>query len=168
MKAILVSVFFIAAFHNISFSQDTINWRADYKLKWEDFQGPADSSSPHAAVTHYNVSYFYFYRGSSLKTTVSCFFDKKKSWKKTNLDDQLLRHEQGHFDIAQLTAKKLAKAFAAYKFKAATVDADLKKIHAAILNEGNMMQDKYDEETASSRNNERQEAWLKDIKEQLQ
>ena len=168
MRKILVLLFFIAAFQNISFGQDTINWKTDYKLKWQDFQGAADAASPHSALTHYTISYRYSYVGTTLQFTVSCYFDKPQSWKKTNIDDPLLAHEQGHFDIAEITAKRLAKAFAAYKLAPATVDADIKNIYQATMNDGYAMQDKYDNETDHSRNKQQQEAWLKTIKSQLQ
>ena len=40
--------------------------------------------------------------------------------------DYILRHEQGHFDIAEIFARKLNKKMSEYKFNKTTYQKDLK------------------------------------------
>jgi predicted secreted Zn-dependent protease len=76
-------------------------------------------------------------------------------------------HEQGHFDIAELFARKLRKAFVGYKFNAQTVGKDID--HLFILNrqERTQMDMLYDKETDFSRNRKQQLLWNKKIKAEL-
>jgi len=53
-------------------------------------------------------------------------FLRKKSWARVLSNDGLI-HEQGHFNISEISARKLMVAFKNYKFNSATVVQDLKK-----------------------------------------
>ena len=43
--------------------------------------------------------------------------------------DYILKHEQGHFDIAEIFARKLNKKMSEYKFNKTTYKTDLKNIY---------------------------------------
>ena len=81
--------------------------------------------------------------------------------------DYILTHEQGHFDIAEIFARKLNKLMKEYNFDWNTYRQDLKKIYQDVLDEKEDMQNKYDEETNHSINKEKQEEWLKKISGKL-
>lgn len=149
-----------------TFSQDTIYWNAGYKLAWSDFQGKPDTLSEFTAATHATIQYSMKITGASLFTQVYCFFDRKTSWVSDKTDIGLI-HEQGHFNIAELFARKLRKRFKEYKAIPATARQDLKNIFLKIKTERNAMDSLYDKETDFSRNETKQKFWTSKILNEL-
>jgi hypothetical protein len=165
MKIAITLVF--AFLLNRSFAQDTIYWRADYKLKWEDFQGIPDSSSKDGAISRPVIKYHLSANEDSFNVKVICFFLRSKSWSKFKKNDTLLMHEQGHFDIAELFARKLRKAFAAYKFNTQTVGKDIDQLFILNKQERSELDMLYDKETNHSQDTRQQVLWIKKIKAEL-
>ncbi|MBS1736099.1 MAG: DUF922 domain-containing protein [Bacteroidetes bacterium] len=164
IQFLFVSFFLIEA--NNSFAQDTIHWRPGYKLKWEDFQGKPDSNSPYKAISTPAISYNLSVNEKKISYKVSCHFYKIKSWTKSD-NQELLMHEQGHFDIAELFARKLRKKFAEYKFSSATISYDFREIYNKVVEEKDKMDSLYDKETNLSRNKQKQIYWNKKISSEL-
>lgn len=148
-------------------AQDTIYWQPNYKLKWEDFQGTPDSSSKNAAISRPGIKYHLSVNDDSFDVKVTCFFIKSRSWSKFKKNDTLLMHEQGHFDVAELFARKLKKAFAEYRFNAQTVGKDIDKLFIFNKQERAEMDLLYDKETYRSQNKQQQVLWNKKIKIEL-
>jgi hypothetical protein len=147
-------------------SQDTIHWRSDYKLKWEDFRGNADSGSRFGAVSSPGIKYSFSANEDSFTVKVICFFIKSRSWVRVISKTGLI-HEQRHFDIAELFARKLRKSFSGYKFKYHTVGIDIDKLFLLNKQERAKMDTLYDEETDFSRNSINQARWNKKIEIEL-
>lgn len=168
MKILFIALFFFA-FSTGSFaqSQDTIHWSPCYKLKWEDFKGKADSSSKYGAISFCTIKYSVSHNSNSYFYKVSCFFNKKISWVRIHSDIGLI-HEQGHFNIAELYARKLRKAFKEYKFNSTTIMEDFK----LLFNNNNKERAKYDAlydmETDFSRNQKAQSYWNKKVSSELE
>jgi len=164
---IFTCLFFLSFGLNLSynsFAQDTIYWRSDSKLRWEDFQGIPDSNSKYSAVSNPVIKYKLSANEDTFNIKVLCFFVKTKSWSKFKNSDTLLLHEQGHFDIAELFARKLRKAFSEYKFNYQTIGVDVEKIFAHSKMERTKMDLLYDKETNYSKNRKQQLLWNKRIK----
>jgi len=112
-------------------SDNFILWNPAIKLTWEDFQGRADSAilkknntledqliiegnkstfihTETEAYCAHKVSFSASYKGDTIVFEVKNYFDKRKSWKKTN-SEYILNHEQRHFDIAEVCARKFRK-----------------------------------------------------------
>jgi hypothetical protein len=155
-------VIILFSFNN-SFAQDTIYWKADYKLRWEDFQGKADSNSQFGATSNPHIRYKLSANEDSFSVNVFCFFLKSKSWTKLR-SDTLLIHEQGHFDIAELFARKLRKKFSEYKFRSQFVRTDIDSIFLVNNKERHEMDLLYDKETDFSRNRKKQIIWGEKLK----
>jgi predicted secreted Zn-dependent protease len=91
------------------------------------------------------------------------------SWKKTNwVNDEVLTHEQKHFDIVELYARKLRKAV----FETRYTDyndllAKLEILYDKNDKEMDKYQDLYDEESDGSMNGEKQREWNKRIIQEL-
>ena len=129
MKIILSIIFTL--YFTTAYTQtisDTIYWSSCYKLKWKDFQSNIDTTSAYGAVSNPIINYKLRATEDTFTIEVTCFFIKSKSWSKFKNSDTLLIHEQGHFDIAELFARKLRKAFYEYKFNYKTVSTDIEKI----------------------------------------
>ena len=150
-----------------SIAQDTIYWRGNYKLKWTDFQGKIDSNSKFWAVSNPGIKYFLSANEDSFSVNVICFFIKSRSWSKLKSSDTLLMHEQAHFDIAELFARKLRKYFSEYKFNYPTIGKDIDNLFLLNKQERTKMDNLYDKETDFSRNRKQQLLWIKKLKTEL-
>ena len=144
-----------------------IPWNASRKLNWEDFKASPDPHSSNAALTSSSINIEFGYNDEKLQFTIRCAFDKTRSWVRVRNND-VLAHEQGHFDIAEIHARKLNKAMKEYRFNARTVSQDVNGIYDRMMNQHRDAQNQYDKETDYSRNKTKQEEWLKKIQQQLQ
>jgi predicted secreted Zn-dependent protease len=83
-------------------------------------------------------------------------------------NDWILKHEQGHFDIAEIFARKLNKGVGEYQFNKASFQIDLNAIYKSVVDAKEKFQQQYDDETDYSRNKPKQEEWFKKIESELQ
>lgn len=143
-----------------------IEWNAARKLTWGDFKGVPDVNSPNAALTSSSINIEFGYNNTSLTYSIKCRFNQTKSWGRIK-NDYILSHEQGHFDIAELHARKLQKALKAYKFRSSKVGEDVNAIYADVIKEHQLVQQSYDGETDHSRNPVKQQEWEKKIQQLL-
>jgi hypothetical protein len=162
-----ITVLFFVVIGNILFAQDTIYWSPSYRLKWEDFHGKPDTLSKYGAISDLKIKYSLSANEDSFNAEVLCFFIKSKSWSLFKKSDTLLMHEQGHFDITELFARKLRKAISEYKLNYKTVGNDIDNLFLTIKQERIRMDSLYDKETNLSRNGEEQLLWNKKIKAEL-
>jgi len=142
-----------------TYSQDTIYWKFNYKLKWEDFQGIPDSTSTFGALSFLGTYYNSFYQNGQLITKVFTYFNKKKSWSRQKDDTTFIHHEQGHFDISELYARLFRKSIATHRFTNEQVDSTFR----ALSLEKRKFQELYDIETDLSRNRKKQFFWSRKI-----
>lgn len=147
--------------------EELLEWSESSKLSWNDYKASPDPSSDAAASTTTYLSIEYNITRTSFGYKIKSRFSKTRSWG-LHKTDHILSHEQGHFDIAEIFARKLNKLMKEYTFDWSTYRQDLKKIYQDVLDEKEEMQNKYDEETNHSINKEKQEEWLKKIKELLE
>src|SRR3990170_3299813 len=106
---ILLAAFIGMAFVEPRSSNDLIQWSDNYRLTWDDFQATPPKNATKAALTSSSIFMKFETEGSSLRYDISCNFDKKHSWGRVK-NAHILAHEQGHFDIAEIYARKLNKA----------------------------------------------------------
>ena len=143
-----------------------IQWSADRKLTWADFKASPDKNSTNAALTSSRINIDFGYNSSGLKYNIKCRFDQNLSWGRIK-NDYILAHEQGHFDIAEIHARRLHKSLKAYKFNVRTVGKDVNEIYGAVMKEHHAYQSLYDNETDYSRNAEKQAQWREKIDREL-
>ena len=159
----ILSISLLSTLITRTWAQSSIPWSPGVQLSWGDFQGTPNSSF--WSFTSYEINYKYKWDGAgNLSYEISCGFLPAKSWKRTekNLSMALLKHEQKHFDIAEVFARKLKQEFSNYAFShkhSANTDADLNTIFHRILNENYALQDQYDSETNHSILAAKQEEW---------
>ena len=166
----LLLVFFLESFASFqNTNSDKIPWIKDAKLKWKDFLGEPPKDSPHQAITTYRIAYSYTYDKNGIKMNVSCYFIKNKSWVGDSVlnSSLVLKHEQGHFDIAEKYARLFRKRLSEFSFKYSMIDAEILKIHDAIMKECDVEEDLYDNETDHSKINTKQNSWNKKTEVEL-
>jgi len=168
-KLILLSfVFALLGFVNLPKEDPSIKWSTT-RLTWDDFKGKMKKSDPYDAVTLSAVSNSFSGDNTSLNfETVALFFPKGSKKKAKKQNHKLLNHEQGHFDITELFARKLRKSLQEKKFKNyKTIGRDVDKIYDKNNLAWRKMQDLYDKETNHSENETAQADWDANINNML-
>ncbi|MFT3825469.1 MAG: DUF922 domain-containing protein [Chitinophagaceae bacterium] len=158
----------MTVFTGSSVHQNTlIEWHPDRKLTWSDFKAVPDPNSTNAALTISSINIEFGYSDQSWHYSIKCRFDKNRSWMRVK-SGQILTHEQGHFDIAELYARKLNKALKEYRFRPKTINRDVNSIYEKLMAEHHKAQSKYDRETDFSRDKSKQAVWTSKIAKDLQ
>jgi hypothetical protein len=147
-------------------NEDVIDWSETKRLTWNDFRSKPDPNSDAAASTTTYLGIEYSFSNNTVSYKIACRFSKLKSWG-LHQTDYILSHEQGHFDIAEIFARKLHRKMSEYKFNRRSYQQDLKKIYQEILDEKEDWQNTYDDETRHSINKKKQAEWLAKIAEAL-
>jgi hypothetical protein len=90
----------------------TFTWAQRPRLTWDDFRArPPKSTSYPSALSDTGFKYQLVCRNGLLDVDVKAFFAPSGSWvKPDSKTPELLSHEQGHFDMAELYALRLRKA----------------------------------------------------------
>ena len=148
--------------------ENAVMWGPDVKLEWTDFKGKPNTETRIAAVTASGISYTFnaverdgYYE---VDYEVSTFFYPDQSWFRPEMCDELiLSHENLHFAITELHARKLRKELARTQFSE-NVRSEIKTIYQRILKELGEFQKRYDTETDFSRNRSAQLRWNKEIR----
>lgn len=155
---------FIAA-ATTEITNDTINWTPDYQLTWQDFRGPVDPASRGVAATHSGlISNASLAPDNTVRITVRAVFLRSSSWvKQEGRTADVLRHEQGHFDITEIYARKANDAFSNHTFTRKNFDKDVGRIFNKFVEESNRLQQQYDLETNHSINEVKQKEWNEKI-----
>ena len=142
-----------------------MSWSESYKLSWADFKAKPNTNVNAVAITASGITF-----GFSITKTdsnqvigftseVHAHFYPEQSWyKKERADNHILGHEQLHFDITELYARKFRQRISHLKMSN-NIRKELKVIHNAINKELSQMQDNYDNETNYSINYESQKEW---------
>ncbi|MGK6344053.1 hypothetical protein ACMGDK_17715 [Chryseobacterium sp. DT-3] len=149
MKYKLAVIIFFISF--LSYSQ-TIEWRPDFKLQQSDFQGkiPDNNTIDHAG-TAFNIGYEIVSNSiwtGRMKIRTYAIFDQSKSWLNESFySDNLLNHEQKHFDIAQVFAYKLQNLINKEIKKSEDFSSKFLSLSKLIEDECLSFQEKYDAET---------------------
>jgi hypothetical protein len=168
-KLLSTLLFIILATNPGSAFAQLISWTRDYLLSWSDFQGGQPPNNNYSAETRWDYRYRYNWTKDGVITVkLVCSFDKQKSWKnpRKNLTTKLLLHEQLHFYVAELFARKMRQAFGAYasahKYGTNTA-AELGQIFNKLSNDCNSYQSEYDIKTNHGMSDNMQEEWRKKI-----
>ena len=168
MKGLLVFLFPVLTIAAVAQSrnEELISWSEGQKLTWADYKGKPKENSDAAASTATYLGFEFNVGKKGFDYKITCTFSKTKSWG-LHKTDYILTHEQGHFDIAEIFARKLNKMMREYKFDNKTFKEDLKTIYQSIALEKDAFQNQYDEETNHSIKREKQAEWLTKISNQL-
>ena len=147
--------------------EESYVWNPNKKLTWKDFKGEVPPDAAPAATTASGISYKYsanlLHHEVKLDFEVNAFFYPNESWYKPSVcNDLILSHEQLHFDISELFARKMRKRLNETSFSD-NVKAEVRAIYKETLKELSDFQDRYDWETSFSRNREQQLRWNEQI-----
>lgn len=143
-----------------------LEWNEFYELSWEDFRGKPGENAAGDAGTFVQIKAKPYFVKKKVKYDVYVLFNKDKSWKRDQ-SPLLLAHEQLHFDLAEVYARKIRKRISELSSKGMN---DIKLFNRAIqflLEESNEADRQYDIETLHGMLEKKQAAWQKKIKAEL-
>jgi hypothetical protein len=137
-----------------------IRWNDKEPLRWEDFSGKINDTSWFDAECFAEIRYNYKFNNlKNFQFDVFANFDKNTSWiKKEYKSEALLKHEQLHFDIAQLFSLRIKEMFENYKFTQNYL-AEIRLLFNKRKLEYLSIQHQYDEETGHSLDKKKQSEW---------
>lgn len=153
-------------------TEPVVSWRDSYLLTWQDFRAKPKHNVSAVATTASGITFGFSVREKgarviSFATEVHAHFYPEQSWYKPEwANNHVLAHEQLHFDITELFARKFRKRISLLK-TTNNVASRLRAIHKSINEELATFQNEYDSETDFSRNVAVQLQWDADIKREL-
>ena len=169
----MIRIFFIiCCFLSIQKDEPIISWKESYRLSWLDFKAQPNNNVEAVAITASGITFGFSITQTSDKvvgfsTEVYAHFYPEQSWYKIEqADTHVLGHEQLHFDITELHARKFRQHISLLK-TSDTIRNELKQLHNAINKELAELQNKYDDETDYSRNVAAQTKWKTYIEAEL-
>ena len=163
----------VSSFLLVQNDETVLSWNESNKLSWSDFKAQPDHKVSAVAITASGITFGFSVTQTdnnqviSFDADVSAHFYPEKSWFKPELaDNHLLGHEQLHFDITELHARKFRERIAKFK-NLQTVKQDLRNLNESINKGLARMQNAYDDESDYSRNEEAQAKWQAYINSEL-
>ena len=148
-------------------------WSARRPLVWSDFQGPPPSEGSEGAKISYTVYSGWKCRGSVFEFRVIAGFRPRQSWVKAIvLNDStqrrtILRHEQTHFDLVEVHARRMRRAFGDLVRPCALTDTALSALAERLSQEEKAEQRRYDTETNHGLLADKQAGWSADVTRRL-
>jgi hypothetical protein len=153
--------------------REAMPWSASRRLTWPDFRGTAPAGGMEGAQTAYGLFYGLRCTRTVFQFDVITGFLPKESWVKpsvlANGDDsrRTLEHEQTHFDLAEVYARRMRRYFTDL---VSPCDQSLdrwRSIAERFVRDEATAQDRYDDETRHGLLAIRQQAWNTEVATQL-
>jgi len=95
----------------IDIQEEIVFWSGNSKLTYDDFKGQPDTKSKKPAESKFMVDILGSHLQNNIpKYNVRAFLKSKESWI-VLCDEKTLNHEQLVFDIHEISARKIRKAF---------------------------------------------------------
>lgn len=144
--------------------EEVLSWSDTNKLTWTNFKEKPNYNMDAVALTASGITFKYSISRTKnnvvgYKAEVDAHFYPNKSWyKPESADAYILSHEQLHFDITELHARKFRKRIEELKVSN-YIKRDLEAIHKTINKELSEMQNSYDNQSDYSRVPDGQAKW---------
>jgi len=148
-------------------------WSTGRPLAWSDFQGSPPSEGSEGAKTSYTLYSGWKCRGDVFEFGVIAGFRPRQSWVKAIvLNDStqrrtILRHEQTHFDLAEVHVRRMRRAYGDLARPCARTNAELSALGQRLAQEEKAEQRRYDDATNHGLLAEQQGAWNRDVARRL-
>jgi hypothetical protein len=155
-----------------SANKKIIPYSLGQSLTLSDFKGRADRYSSGVAETFSGIVMKYVGKNEGgviyIDVKLQVYFDKTKSWTKPEgHNEEVLAHEQIHFDITAIYACAFAQAIKEYPFTAANVRAEMDALNKKFDENMKRAQANYDRETGHGTIRRKQAEWAANIRTQL-
>lgn len=168
MRLILSSLLCFILVH-VKAQHDNIIWNENSRLTYDDFRGPVPGDKlDHKAITFSVIEIKFDQSAETVNVNVLSYFQKDLSWMRNDWkNDYTLRHEQGHFDITEIHARKARKRLDGMKISRRTGKKKINKICQKLVKQHHKAQEKYDNATSYSIREKNQKEWSAKIAKEL-
>jgi len=171
MKLFIAALLLLFLSPGIS-EEEKIIWNEDRKLTWADFKGTPSGPHDFVASTNSGVSFSFSYKerngvGTVDYTVLSNFYPALSWYRPDKVSTYILEHEQMHFDISELCARKLRKGLADVP-RDRNFKENSESVYQQSEAERRQLQTRYDTESDHSNNREEEYKWRTYIAEQLE
>jgi hypothetical protein len=152
---------------------NAVAWSADRPLAWRDFQGQPPASGSEGALTAYSLFQALRCTGRSFEFRVVAAMLPHQSWVKPEvlassaLNARTLRHEQTHFDLSEVHARRMRKYFAGLYDPCGETEDRLRASADRFVQDEAAAQTRYDGETRHGLALDAQARWDRDTSERL-
>jgi len=147
---------------------DMIYWSEDYRLSWDDFAGiPVYNYKNISALTSSGIVHYKGCKDGKIIYKVQSYFERNESWvKEEALTPHHLVHEQIHFDITELYARRLRKALLKKSFNCGQ-EYDFEQFVKVFIEAWQKEQHEYDKTSKHSIAKSVQKEWYHKIANEL-
>jgi hypothetical protein len=165
----LLLSFSAAAQATVKLPPGSIRWSPNRPLTVADFKGRPRPDEGHAALTSANINSGASCRNNVFMGTARASFDPATSWVRdaAHMTPALLHHEQLHFDIAEVYARRLRQQLLALHVACDQMGPTFNQLSQAGYAAWQQAEDAYDRETNHGLIKERQTAWEAQVRQQL-
>lgn len=140
-------------------AKDTLIWRADSLLTTEHFQAKRNNVKGAFAYTTLSIWLYQRDVAGKLLFFVDALMLKSKSFLPKDAP-YALNHEQKHFDLCEVYARKIRQKLAEKDFtKVKDTQAEVSKIYNRLMDDYTKEQEKFDKETEHGINAAKQKIW---------
>jgi hypothetical protein len=138
-----------------------IVWDQSRLLMFDDFQSVAGPKGKESALAVVGIEYSASMTSKLYQVSIVTMFDTQKSWfsEEELGNDYILKHEQGHFDLAEIHARRLRKAISESNFSNKNVFDKVSDMYKEANRKLHLEQLLYDKQTNHSIKSETQTKW---------
>ncbi len=141
-----------------------IDWSPEKKLSWDDFKAAPTGKMFEAAKSEFEIKFKYqgAYKEGKLVFSFDVMpqFIPEESWyNQERATHELLMHEQLHFDITELFARKMRKRFRETTFSEDSYDSEIKALYVKTMTELKNYRSVYNSETFFGAKLDKQLQW---------
>jgi hypothetical protein len=146
---------------SFSIEGDKIRWDTSYKLKWTDYKASPYQESDVSAVSTISINYQLIREELDLKLIIYAEFIKDKSWVRTEAKNKpsLLKHEQGHFDVYEIFARKIRSEIISSDLSKNNYKDEINLLYDSLVDLCAITNQQYDKESMLSMDSIGQAKW---------
>lgn len=146
-----------------------LEWSPAIRIGWDDFKARRKLSPGFGIASTYSDFEYATIREKGVEAIrIQVRFYCDKSWKNAWYTfEDVLAHEQLHFDINELFARKFHQEIVLLKQNKKLTKSKVRDEYKRLQEECNSYQDRYDDDTGHSTNGYQQRLWNKKIGEEL-
>ena len=173
MKISVLLIFLLSLVTTTVYSQDEkMKWDEDRLLTWKDFRGTPNKSMDYVATTNSGISLGFASQTRNDVTTytieIGSYFYPNQSWYRPgNVSAYILKHEQTHFDISEVFARKLRKKLALLDQSDPAYKDKVGAIYNRNEEERSLFQSTFDVETEHSNYPDQERDWEQKVADLL-
>jgi hypothetical protein len=164
---ILIILFFFSSFTKKDKDNFIIKWDANRPLKLTDYTVKQQIQNNSVALSYVGITIHSALGDKVMTVEIYAYFDKRGSWiSKGYVDTTTLNHEQVHFDIGEVYARKFRQQLLSMKFTADNFITKSNSIYKTIMKSLKKEQTQYDKDIKKEEN-KKQIEWNEKVKNEL-